>query len=76
MKDPADALELLTERIDALERRIAALEQPPRPQPIPPELTAAPSRVPDRPRAALSPSGGVFSVLGKAMLCIAGAYAL
>ena len=76
MNDLAEALEHLTERIDALERRIAAIEQPSRPQPIAPELTAAPFRGADLPRAALSPGSGVFSILGKAMLGIAGAYAL
>ncbi len=76
MNDLADAVEHLTERIDALERRIAAIEQPSRPQPIPPALTAAPSRTGDLPRTSLSAGGGAFSVLGKAMLCIAGAYLL
>ncbi len=75
MNDLADAVEHLTQRIEALERRISALEQPSRPQPLPPALTATlPSRT--IPRAALSPGGGVLSILGKAMLCIAGAYVL
>jgi hypothetical protein len=74
MNDLFDAVERLTRSMEALDRRVSALEHPAR--------AAAPSSaVPAPPALSPSPSlslgtGGVFPVLGKAMLCVAGAYLL
>ncbi len=77
MNDLPDEIERLEKRLEALERRVHALERPvaarwPHPSP---ELEAAPA-----PQAAaatpLAPAGSMFSVLGSAMLGIAGAYVL
>ncbi len=65
-----DALEQLTARLEALERRVLLLEQPAS-QPVAPEL--APAAV-EEPAIALS--GSFFSVLSKALMGIAGAYLL
>ena len=76
MDDLPDALERLTSRIDALERRVAALEhpsasgQPAVPQPRRRGRCSAAATLP------FAQAGGIFSVLGKAMLGIAGAYVL
>ena len=77
MDDLPDALERLTARLDMLERRIHALEHPseapvaaPVSQATP--LQAAPADEP----VGFAPASGMFSVLGKAMLGIAGAYVL
>jgi hypothetical protein len=74
--DDLDAFARLTARVEELERRISALERPS-------EAAVLVAAEPDtpvsvQPTAALSfaPEGGVFSVLGKAMLGIAGAYLL
>ena len=74
--DDLDAFARLTARVEELERRISALERPS-------EAAVLVAAEPDtpvsvQPTAALSfaPVGGVFSVLGKAMLGIAGAYLL
>ena len=76
MNDLSITVERLATRIETLEQRIAALENsrhaesPILPPPLTPPLLAAGER---------SVSGaepGVFAVLGKAMLCIAGAYLL
>ena len=74
MGDLPNALERLTARLAALERRVDALEHP----------SAVPiAQKPIVPLAAeageglsLAQAGGAFSVLGKAMLGIAGAYLL
>jgi hypothetical protein len=77
MDDLPEALELLSSRVDALEKRIHALEHPS-------ELFALSAvREPAAPTAAqvaeetsIEQASGVFPVLGKAMLGIAGAYVL
>jgi hypothetical protein len=74
MGDLPDALEHLTARLEALERRVALLEHPsalPRvPEPVAQPVAEAAEGL------SLSQAGGAFSVLGKAMLGIAGAYLL
>jgi hypothetical protein len=69
-----DALDQLKARLEALERRVDALERPsaaPRaPEPVARPLIAAGEGL------SLAHAGGAFSVLGKAMLGIAGAYLL
>jgi hypothetical protein len=69
-----DALEQLTARLSSLERRVDALEHP-SVAPIASKPVAQPTAEPGE---GLSHAhvGGVFSVLGKAMLGIAGAYLL
>ncbi len=77
MDDLSDAVERLTQGMETLERRVSALENSDRTtsaaaaQPAPSTPAAA---SPERPSPTVS-SGG-FSVLGKAMLGIAGAYLL
>lgn len=74
MNDLSEAFEKLTHRIDTLERRISALEQNRRAAPLP----ASPGQ-PAASAAAIAVSpheAGVFSILGKAMLAVAGAYVL
>jgi len=77
-----DALEQLTARLAALERRVALLEDPsmlPRaPEPLVQPLIppVAPPVAETSEGLSLAHSGGAFSVLGKAMLGIAGAYLL
>jgi hypothetical protein len=78
MDEYPDALERLMERLDALERRVQALENPstaPLSAPAALTLAAAPATVEGEGHS-LARAGGVFSVLGKAMLGIAGAYLL
>ena len=77
MNDLPDALNRLATRLEALERRVDALEHPSAapgflPPPEPRAVQAAPAD------ETLSPTlaGGMFPVLGKAMLGIAGAYLL
>jgi len=75
--DDLDALARLTARVENLERRISALEHPTETAASVPVEPA--SLVAARPTAEASPfaeAGGVFAVLGKAMLGIAGAYVL
>jgi hypothetical protein len=74
MSDFPRALQELTARLAALERRVEALERL-SPAAIVPEPVARPSAV-DGEGLSLAHAGGVFSVLGKAMLGIAGAYLL
>ncbi|MGA3011495.1 MAG: hypothetical protein ABSD72_14655 [Terracidiphilus sp.] len=77
MDIPPDTLERLADRVEILERRVLALEASK-------TLERAPSatmREPASPVAAhegfsLAQAGGAFSVLGKSMLGIAGAYLL
>ena len=77
MNDLSDAVERLTQGMEALERRVSALETSGRAAPAVAALPApsAPAfTAPER----LSPAGssGIFAVFGKAMLGIAGAYLL
>jgi hypothetical protein len=74
MSDHPGALEELTARLAALERRVDALELP-FSATIAPEPVARPSAE-DGEELSLAHVGGAFSVLGKAMLGIAGAYLL
>jgi len=79
--DDLDALARLTTRIENLERRVCSLEHPSATAAAVPGATAiAASRATStRPTAQAFPfaqDGGVFAVLGKAMLGIAGAYLL
>jgi hypothetical protein len=77
MIDLPEALEMLSSRVDALEKRVQSLEHP--------SAASAPLTAPGAvaPGAALVPAesaieqaSGVFPVLGRAMLGIAGAYVL
>jgi hypothetical protein len=78
MDELSDALERLTARLDVLERRVQVLENPSvAPLSAPAALT--PAAAPEAETGeghSLARAGGVFSVLGKAMLGIAGAYLL
>ena len=73
MEDLSEALKRLTTRLETLEQRVYALEHPseairslPTPEPVPPHA----------PPVAEFVQAGVFAVLGKALLGIAGAYLL
>jgi len=74
MDDLPETLNRLATRVEALERRVAALEHPVQ------MSSAAAVPEPIKPQAVethhLAQAGGVFSVLGTAMLGIAGAYLL
>jgi hypothetical protein len=75
--DDLDALARLTARVENLEHRISALEHPSATAASVPAEPASPAA--PRPAAEAFPfaqDGGVFLVLGKAMLGIAGAYLL
>ena len=81
MDEYPDALERLTARVEALEQRLVALEARDRPSAA--LLSAPAAHVPFAPQAATAAegfsstqTGGVFSVVGKALLGIAGAYLL
>ncbi len=78
MNEPLpDALARLSATVENLERRVSALEHPVLNQPLIPGTAEIPAIV--APIAQPLPSqqaGGVFSVVGKAMLGIAGAYLL
>ncbi|MGA7524108.1 MAG: hypothetical protein WBW84_16770, partial [Acidobacteriaceae bacterium] len=73
MNDLSDALERLIDRIESIERRVSALER---------NRGASPASVlPPQPHAAaeLAPhprESGILSILGQAMLAVAGAYLL
>ena len=77
MNDLPDTLNRLAAHLETLELRVYALEHPaevPRPAlklETAPAQTMHPGEVPS-----LSPAGGMFSLLGRAMLGIAGAYVL
>jgi hypothetical protein len=74
--DDLDALAQLTARVENLEHRISVLEHP---SETVASVLAEPPPHAARPAAEASPfaeAGGVFPVLGKAMLGIAGAYVL
>ena len=77
MDESQAALARLAERLEHLESRVSALERSPktgnsRPSPA----TAGASTTPATEPIALPQEGGVFPVVGKAMLGIAGAYLL
>jgi hypothetical protein len=77
MDDLLEAFARLSERLEHLESRVSALERFPkaansRPSPA----TAGASATPATEPIALAQDGGVFPVVGKAMLGIAGAYLL
>ena len=81
MDDLPDALERLTARLETLERRVESLEALEHPSavlsaPAAQEPGAAPAAEAGGEGLSLAQAGGVFSVLGKAMLGIAGAYML
>ena len=73
-----EALEALTSRVDALEKRVHELEHPPRHSRR--ESRKSSCDVPRRRKLLKNPgieqASGVFPVLGSAMLGIAGAYVL
>ena len=74
-----DALEQLTDRLESLERRVIALEASKTLERSPSAATqepAAPSPVVACEGFSLAQAGGAFSVLGRSMLGIAGAYLL
>jgi hypothetical protein len=74
MGDLPDALEHLTARLAALERRVDLLERPSA-EPIAPKALIPPIAEAGE-GLSLAQASGAFSVLGKAMLGIAGAYLL
>jgi hypothetical protein len=74
MGDLPDALEQLTARLATLERRVDLLERPSA-EPIAPKALIPPTAEAGE-GLSLTQAGGAFSVLGKAMLGIAGAYLL
>jgi hypothetical protein len=77
MDDLLDALARLDARLENLERRVSALDHLPQPATAFPVQTAVPaSGVPVADELAPAQAGGAFSVVGKAMLGIAGAYVL
>lgn len=72
--DDLDALARLTARVETLERRVSVLEhQSPEAASVSPEAVTP---IVPPPTADASMDGGVFPVMGKAMLGIAGAYLL
>jgi hypothetical protein len=77
MNDLPGKLERLTDRLNALERRVTVLESPFQAlatRSLAAPDTPVPSLLPDS--TPLSLSGGTFTVLGKSLLGIAGAYLL
>ena len=77
MDDLLDALARLSSRVESLERRISALEQLSQAQPSTAlDSLSLPAAQPEKDDSALSQAGGAFSVVGKSMLGIAGAYLL
>lgn len=73
MNDLSESVEQLLDRVATLERRVAAMEQNRRAA----EVRESPARVAVAGEAtALPRETGVFSILGKAMLAVAGAYLL
>jgi hypothetical protein len=71
-----DTLERLADRLESLERRVLALEALERSPSAAMQESAAPSPVAPGEGFSLAQAGGAFSVLGKSMLGIAGAYLL
>ncbi|HYU47946.1 MAG TPA: hypothetical protein VEK84_17420, partial [Terriglobales bacterium] len=77
MDDPFGALARLTDRLEMLERRVAALERPSETENPFPVAAAQPAAAATLAETGHLPeAGGVFPVVGKAMLGIAGAYLL
>jgi hypothetical protein len=77
MDDLLDALARLTDRLEHLERRVSALECSSATAHSRPSPVAAPIRLtPAAEETSLPQSEGMFPVVGKAMLGIAGAYLL
>src|SRR5271169_1685280 len=77
MEDLLDALARLDARLENLERRVAAIDHQSQPATLRPVQAAIPApRVAATEEFALAPTGGIFPVIGKAMLGIAGAYVL
>jgi hypothetical protein len=77
MDDLPDVLERLTARIGLLEQRVSALEHSsvaPAAPPVPKATVI--QAAPPAESLPFAQAGGIFSVLGKAMLGIAGAYVL
>ena len=75
MDDLAETVARLAKTVESLERRVSALEQPGAARALPDESSAMP--VAREPLVAPVVEGsGLFSLMGKAMLCVAGAYLL
>lgn len=76
MNGLSEAVERLASRMETLERRVCALEQTRHTPalPVAPALQATPAAA--AAATALPQETGIFSVLGKAMLAVAGAYLL
>ncbi|MGB8014180.1 MAG: hypothetical protein WCF68_21395 [Terriglobales bacterium] len=75
--DDLDALARLTARLEKLENRVSALEHPSEKAAAVPAVPVAPALAQPRVEAfSFAQAGGVFPVLGKALLGIAGAYLL
>jgi hypothetical protein len=75
MNELSETVERLATRIEALERRVSALEtvQPVAELPFAPDASAPSVLSPDK-QPASGTESSVFVLAGKAMLCIAGAY--
>jgi hypothetical protein len=76
MTDLPGTLEQLSARLETLEQRVYVLEHPTEASPASVAMEAATPSAPDAGEGLSSAQAGVFSVLGKAMLGIAGAYVL
>ncbi len=77
MDDLLEALARISERLEHLESRVSALEHPPKTaNSRPSAATALPRGTPAVEESTLPRDGGVFPVVGKGMLGIAGAYLL
>jgi len=76
MDDLLEALARISERLEHLETRVSALEHSPKTANSRPSPATAPVSGTPAAESALSQDGGVFPVVGKAMLGIAGAYLL
>ena len=81
MNDLPDVLECVTDRLDALEQRVFALEHPldslNAARVVATDTAPAPAANPESGQEfPVTVSGGIFPVMGKAMLGIAGAYLL
>ena len=76
MDDLPDALARLTARLEALEQRVCALEHPAQAASFTAQLEANPTTAAESTAELQGSTVGTFSVLGKAMLGVAGAYLL
>ncbi len=76
MDDLPDALARLTARLEALEQRVCALEHPAQAASFTALLEANPTTAAESAAELQGSTVGTFSVLGKAMLGVAGAYLL